>query len=873
MAAFSAAVALEAAAAPIRHAAGATATGTDSAVAFQIDASHSGGQPTDTLAPPLTQQWNLDLQGPVTYPLIVNGRAFVTVNGGAGGGPRIYAIDLATGAIVWGPIDVGGEVTATVYDAGRIFTLNGTGVMEALDPTSGQILWVSQLPDQSYFQGPPTALNGMVYAQGGGLGASVYGVNEADGTLIWERSPQYMNNSPGAPVVTAAAVYVADPFQNLWAFDPISGATVWRHLHLGSGIGGSTAVLYANKLYARYTAAEGGNLVLDASTGAELGTFSADAPPAFSGGQGFFRTGSTLVARNLTTNSIDWQFSGGGLLDTAPIVANGYVYVGSSSGNVYALPAATGSPVATINVGTAVTGFAEGNSVAGLAIAGGTLLIPAGTHLVAFANGAPPPSPSPTPTPSASLAVPTGGVSQAVGTQIDAAHSGLQAADRTVPPLTRAWVRDLPAYSHASAPLVAGGRVFVDAGYAVYAFDRQTGAPVWGPFSTQATSYISYSDSRLFVADQNGIVTALDATTGGVLWSISLLATQVGPLTASKGIVYVGEYHFSWQLYALDESSGGVVWTTGLVGYGGFPAISDAAVYTVRACGGTNGFDRLSGARLWETQQTCSSGGGGTTPSLYNGRLYVRNTFGGKYSILDAVTGKTIRLFGSTTLPAFDGSLGFFLSGSTLVAEDLATGTIRWAFTGDGKLASSPIVVNGYVYVGSQSGLFYAVSALTGQQVWSDNSGVAFEDPFWIGVYGLGAGEGLIIATGGTRVVAYYGPRPPWWSTPPTPGVVPKSPPLEWWLSAPQVSPVATPVRSPSPFAVSGQLGATAAPLLQAWYRFLSGLGSFAGFVPPNIGADSLGTSLDFAERQPLEFARKGGQHGAETLVPRAAAQ
>jgi outer membrane protein assembly factor BamB len=304
---------------------------------------------------------------------------------------------------------------------------------------------------------------------------------------------------------------------------------------------------------------------------------------------------------------------------------------------------------------------------------------------------------------------------------------------------------------------------------------------------------------------------------------------------AFKSIVYIGGYTSLWWVYALSESNGEVLWTAGIAGYGGFPAVSDTAVYAVRACGGVDAYDRLSGARLWETSQTCSSGGGGSTPSLYKGRLYVRNTSGNKYSIVDAATGKTIRLFGATTLPAFDGSLGFFLSGSTLVAEDLATGRIRWAFTGDGKLVSSPIVVNGYVYIGSQSGLFYAVSALTGQQVWSDNSGVPFEDPFWIGVYGLGAGGEMIIATGGTRMVAYHGPRPPWWSTPANPGLAPTSPPLDWWRPVPKVSLAPAQPRSPSTSAVTGPLNATARSIRQRWQGFLSGFGSFAGFVPPDV--------------------------------------
>jgi outer membrane protein assembly factor BamB len=649
---------------------------------------------------------------------------------------------------------------AAAYEAGRIFALNQAGAMEALDAASGKILWVTALPDSSSFEGPPTALNGLVYAHGTGTGDFVYAVNEADGTLVWARVQLYPTTSPGAPVVTSAAVYVADPFQNVYAFDARTGHTLWGHQHSGSGLGGSMASLYANKLYARYTTQEGGNLILDAGTGAELGTFAADAPPAFTGNQGFFRTGSTLTARDLTTNAVLWQFSGDGQLDTAPIVANGYVYIGSSGGNVYALPVTTGTPVTTVTVGAAVTAFAETHYVAGLVIGNGTLLVPVGTRLVAFANGTPAPSPPPAPPPNASLEAPTGGLSETSGAQIDAAHSGMQRADSTAPPLPKAWLRDLPAMTSGisiSTPLVADGKAFVLLETSVYAIDLQTGTDAWSPIVTGVGSHIAYSNHRLFIEDQYGGLTAIDSITGAVQWSVKLPLFLAGPPTAFGGIVYVVGSRFFSTVVAVSQRTGDVLWSvpTGSGDFGGAPAVTSTGLYVVQACGYTYAFDPLTGARLWSKDGSCSSGGGGSTPAVFGGRLYTHDTYVARHFISDATTGKTIRLFPSSAPPAFDGSLGFFLTGSTLQAEDLASGTIRWAFVGDGGLVTSPIVVNGYVYIGSKSGLFYAVSALTGQQAWSDNAGTAFLGNSSDGAHGLGAGEGMVLAVAGKRLVGY----------------------------------------------------------------------------------------------------------------------
>lgn len=58
-----------------------------------------------------------------------------------------------------------------------------------------------------------------------------------------------------------------------------------------------------------------------------------------------------------------------------------------------------------------------------------------------------------------------------------------------------------------------------------------------------------------------------------------------------------------------------------------------------------------------------------------------------------------------------------------LEARDLATGNLVWSFTGDGQLSSSPLVANGFVYIGSMSGSLYALDRATGTPAWSGSVG------------------------------------------------------------------------------------------------------------------------------------------------------
>src|SRR5688572_18275381 len=99
--------------------------GVAQAVAYQIDPAHTGSQ-SDTVTPPLAQRWSRDLGGSTSYPLIAEGKVFVTVANPTTYGTKLYALDGSTGATLWGPIELGGiyNFSGIAYEAGRIFALN-----------------------------------------------------------------------------------------------------------------------------------------------------------------------------------------------------------------------------------------------------------------------------------------------------------------------------------------------------------------------------------------------------------------------------------------------------------------------------------------------------------------------------------------------------------------------------------------------------------------------------------------------------------------------------------------------------------------------------------------------------------------------------
>lgn len=345
-----------------------------SATAYQVNAQHNGLQ-TDTLTPPLSHKWTKTLSGNASYPLLAEGKVFVTATTSQGGG-LLYAFDIATGKTVWGPIDIGSSgFFAAAYDAGRVFTLNGAGVLQAFSAKNGSQLWATQITSQYSFSSPPTALNGLVYTGAAGSGGTVYAFRESDGSQVWTQPVQ--NGDDSSPAVSGKGVYVSYACNQAYDFTPLNGNPIWHYQGPCEGGGGATTALYSGRLYTRDFF---GDLILDASTGKLLGSYSASQPPAFRGTLGYFLKGSTLSAETLSNRSVVWAFTGDGALATAPIVDGAYVYIGSSHGNLYALDANTGKKVWSTKVG-APMGQSE---FASLAAGQQIVAVPAGNQLSVY---------------------------------------------------------------------------------------------------------------------------------------------------------------------------------------------------------------------------------------------------------------------------------------------------------------------------------------------------------------------------------------------------------------------------------------------------------------------------------------------------------
>ena len=389
-AAVAAASALALAVTPTAADASADATARSLAVAYQINARHDGHSARGAAAPPLTKQWSRDLGGSVSYPVIAEDRVFVTAASPQGYGTVLHALDARTGEDSWGPVALGGTYwwSALAYGGGRVYAVNYDGVLTAFEAATGTPAWSVQLPGQYSFTSPPTYAGGMVYTGGAGSGGTLYAVDAGTGAVVWTRP--VANGDHSSPAVTATGVYVSYACERTYAFTPDTGAPLWEHDTGCSGGGGRTPVVADRGLWIRDVAGAA-QTVLNLADGTVRGTFGTGGrtpAPAFRGRTGFFVDNGVLQARSTATPlTAKWTFAGDGQITSAPIVVNGYVYVGSATGQLWAVDPKTGTAVWSTAVGAAINAPDEHNvsqPLTGLAAGQGRLVVPASTLLVSY---------------------------------------------------------------------------------------------------------------------------------------------------------------------------------------------------------------------------------------------------------------------------------------------------------------------------------------------------------------------------------------------------------------------------------------------------------------------------------------------------------
>ncbi|PYS34476.1 MAG: hypothetical protein DMF75_06415 [Acidobacteria bacterium] len=459
----------------------------DRSVTWQNNAVHDGNDAASPLVAPLTLKWKRDFAAfgvtSFSYPLIAQGLIIVAETSYSG--TSLIAFNENNGQQIWSVNITGTYGSAfTAYDSGKVFVVNFDGVLQAFDAASANQLWSVQLPGQYAFTSPPTAVNGIVFVGGAGTGGTLYAVNENNGTVLWTASVE--NGDHSSPAVASGSVFVSYACPQSYAFASSTGQLKWHYSGPCEGGGGKTPVYHLGKLYVRDSFNTPTNgLILSSDTGANLGSFASDRPPAFVDNLAVYLQAGTLRGVDVSTGNVLWSFAGDGNLVSAPLIVNQTIYIGSGSGLLYALDL-NGTQLWSTNVGSSIPAPDEQNAVltTGFGAGDGVFVVPAGSVLAVYSNSGPAPTPTPTPTP-VPTPTPTPGPDLSVTFQNNVLHDGNDASSPLVPPLTLKWQHDFTSdgFSWTSYPLIAQGLVIVtvqgNSGRSIVTFNEATGQQIW----------------------------------------------------------------------------------------------------------------------------------------------------------------------------------------------------------------------------------------------------------------------------------------------------------------------------------------------------------------------------------------------------------
>jgi outer membrane protein assembly factor BamB len=357
-------------------------------VTYQVDVAHDGAiKLKKSFAPPLKLKWSRDFDGVVSYPIVVDGRAYVTAEASNDKGADLFALDLNTGVDVWkAHISGAFPFAAAAYDNDKLFVVNSDGLVRTFDAASGRAGWSLQLSNLSTGSttAPPIASGGHVFVGGYGFVEEFYELDEANGSVVWSDVLDGGNYS--APAIDDSGALYAGSGCTDYKFDLQFHRVLWED-ELGCGSANAKAPVYHDGIV-YFVALILGGAMLDSTNGAYLGSFAADQPPAFwqGGGKRFEMAvvDGNLFAVDLKTGNVAWDFAGDGQLCSAPLVMNDFVAIGSQSGELYLVDAATGAEQWSANVGKSFL-QPPGGLPTGLGASGNTLVAPSGSRLTAFA--------------------------------------------------------------------------------------------------------------------------------------------------------------------------------------------------------------------------------------------------------------------------------------------------------------------------------------------------------------------------------------------------------------------------------------------------------------------------------------------------------
>lgn len=705
--------------------------------------------------PPLAVAWRRKFPGPVSNLVTANGRVFMTSGTDGWSGSTLHALDAINGRRLWGPVDLGGFASNTPsrnlisYHRGRVLVTSPNGVIHAYREHDGKLLWHTRRRNRYYQQELLAAHGGVftrVYREPWSTGAEVDAFRVHDGSHRWRATTHnYMLT------VGEGRVYAVDSCARADAFAINSGKRIWQRETECSGGPTTPPVYSASRLFLVNDHPQRTSVILDSSSGGEVGTFVSDVPPVILDDVRLVREDGTVRAEQVWTSSTHskasipsnrapiWSFSADTELAGPLLVVGRTVYTGARNGTLFAIDLKSGTLKSKVDVGVSPDSMPWGGLVSGSR----ALLVHGGRKVVALRSSGSNSS-RPLQRRAAPPLVRGKRVARSIATQfhMNSAHDLALAGRTPAPPLSVRWSRTFE--NHVSYPIVVGNRLFVttkgtqESPARLHGHSLRTGARLWKPRGISRKGYDCsfyghpvFSRRTLVIVDACGVIWAYSPRVGRMLWG-RVLPHSVGGAIAlyfdgapsvRNGVIYTTGSFKGEIAYAFDVSKKKLLWRRGIATASqSTPAVTRRGVFFSNVCHHLR-LALRTGRTIWDSQGGCS-GSSGHTPLVKNGLVFIRDSSLGN-EVRRVKGGRRTAEFSAKALPVVDGNTAYVVAAGRLRAVHRQSRTVRWTFKGDGQLTTAPVLVGRYLYVGSRTGRIYAVRIGSGKAAWSRDLGTA----------------------------------------------------------------------------------------------------------------------------------------------------
>ncbi len=280
----------------------------------------------------------------------------------------LIALDAETGAEKWRIPHVPSDSSPLIQEGMVFIGTFGEG-LKALDAATGEQIWQFlagdvAVPDSAppeSFDSAPVIVDGTLYTGSGPYGG-LYALDPATGEERWRFDT--LGAAGTSPAIRDGVVFISsdalwdvnqdDPApSSLYAVDAATGEERWHVAFGAEDLSFSSPVATDEAVVVGVTNPMVGSsyyLAVDAATGDELWRVDLDGPlwmgtPGANGDLVYLAGGETpaLIAVDAATGEERWRFEVGLALFTAPVIADGLVYLQSQDGYLTALDAVTGA--------------------------------------------------------------------------------------------------------------------------------------------------------------------------------------------------------------------------------------------------------------------------------------------------------------------------------------------------------------------------------------------------------------------------------------------------------------------------------------------------------------------------------------------------